>query len=82
MFFITLKPKQYIYIDTLKEYAKQLGFKYRFDYRLKRWELYCPNSKATKKKIESIEEYAKKIKCDTWSWYENDPKYKESVYKK
>jgi hypothetical protein len=82
MYFITLKPTININNDVLKDFAKQQGFKYRFDYRMKRWELYCHNAKASKKKIKLIKEYAKKSKCEVWEWENNNPTYKKSVYNK
>lgn len=82
MYFITLKPTIYIDNNVLKDFSKQQGFKYRFDFRMKRWELRCPNNKATKKTVSLIKEYAKKSKCDIWEWQENNPTYKDSVYNK
>ena len=82
MYFIALKTNSFIHLDTFKQYVKQLGFRYRFDYRMKRWELYCTNAKATKKRIKQVKEYAKELDCNIWEWYENNPTYKESVYKK
>lgn len=82
MYFIALKTNDFIHLESFKQYVKQLGFKYRFDYRMKRWELYCTNNKATKKRIKAIKKYAIKLNCEVWEWSENSPTYKESVYNK
>ena len=69
MYFISIKTTDiFINNSELKKLAIDNGFKYIFNYKLKRWEFFISNSKKAKKRTKAMKDFAYKNNCifDEW----------------
>ena len=67
-------------INQFKKVCLEIKAQYDFDTRQKRWEAKLQNSKATKKNIQKLKDFAVTHSLKIHDWYAKTNQYKDSVY--